>query len=180
MTNFKHLTLVQKFLVRRTDGLSVFFKNTSKNHFIAWWMFLMKHSTSIEQHLSLSSFVSPFTSLNLPRLLLLSSLMLIPLLICFLDAFSHLYKTECPSVRRSVHPLVTHELKPRKMPLSTKTTISMSEDASYAVYPALLRSISPLVLARLKQTTASRLHVNPDTLHNQSVYYPIDYILLLV
>ena len=28
----------------------------------------------------------------------------------FLDAFSHLYKRVCPSVGRSVHPSVTHEL----------------------------------------------------------------------
>ena len=29
----------------------------------------------------------------------------------FLDAFSHLYRRVCPSVRRSVGPSVTHELK---------------------------------------------------------------------
>ena len=35
-----------------------------------------------------------------------------------------------------VRQLVTHELKP-KVPFLTKTNISTSENASYAVYPAL-------------------------------------------
>ena len=33
----------------------------------------------------------------------------------FLDAFSHLYKRVCPSVRRSVGPSVTHELNFREI-----------------------------------------------------------------
>ena len=56
----------------------------------------------------------------------------------FLDAFSHLYKRVCPSVRRSVHPSHT-SWNHAKVPFSTKTTISISENASYAVYPALLK-----------------------------------------
>ena len=36
------------------------------------------------------------------------------LVVVFLDAISHLYKRVCPSVRRSVSPSITHELKPCK------------------------------------------------------------------
>ena len=59
----------------------------------------------------------------------------------FLDAFSHLYKRVRPSVGQSVHPSVRPLVRPShtswnhaKVPFLTKTTISMSENASYAVY----------------------------------------------
>ena len=65
----------------------------------------------------------------------------------FLDAFSHLYKRVCPSVIWSVRPSVGRShasWNPAKVPFSTKITGSTSENASYAVYTALL--ISSLVV----------------------------------
>ena len=71
-----------------------------------------------------------------------------PFSLPFLDAFSHLYKRVCPSVRRSVGPPVHRSVGPSvrqshtswnhaKVPFLTKTTISTSEN----VYPALLSKV---------------------------------------
>ena len=65
----------------------------------------------------------------------------------FLDAFSHLYKRVCPSVRRSVRPSVrlSHtSWNHAKVLLSTKTAISTSVNVSYAVYTALFSCMQRL------------------------------------
>ena len=69
----------------------------------------------------------------------------------FLDSFSHLYKRVCPSVGRSVRPSVRRSHTSwnlEKVPFLTKTT-STSENASYAVYPALFSFLFSLFLSLL-------------------------------
>ena len=60
----------------------------------------------------------------------------------FLYVFSHLYKRVGLSIGRSVGPSVTHKLKSSKSSVLTKTTISTSENTSYAMYRVILKKVS--------------------------------------
>ena len=106
----------------------------------------------------------------------------------FLDAFSHLYERVCPSVHRSVRLSVGLSVRPShtswnraKVPFLTKTTISTSENASYAVYPALFIWIIVTCCNRWLFIHASLDFLFVVTQFNQSRrWWPMDLQLALM
>ena len=61
----------------------------------------------------------------------------------FLDAFSHLYKRVCPSVRPSVGPSVTHELKPCKSAVFDQNNYQYERERILWSYISLLPLFAP-------------------------------------